>query len=112
MTTVTIYKSDAGAYTGLSVRGHAMYAAAGSDIVCAAVSMLTINTLNSIDRFTKDTVTIVTQDEETGILDVSFAGADGPVSEETRLLMQSYEMGVTELAKQYNEVRVQVSKRG
>lgn len=111
MVTVTIVKSGTGGYAGLRVQGHALYADAGSDIVCAAVSMLTINTLNAIDRFTKDAVT-VTQDEETGILDAVFAGEDGPVSEETTLLMQSYEMGVTELTKQYKEVRVQVSKRG
>ena len=112
MVTVTIVKSGTGGYAGLRVQGHALYANAGSDIVCSAVSMLTFNTLNSIDRFTKDTVTVVTQDEETGILDTVFAGEDGPVSEETTLLMQSYEMGVTELTKQYKEVRVQVSKRG
>lgn len=111
MTTVTIVKSGNGTYTGLHVSGHAMYAQAGSDIVCAAVSMLTINTVNSIDQFTDDHVT-VSQDEETGILEASFAGKGGQISKETALLMQSFEMGVTELAKQYKEVQVQVVKRG
>ena len=40
------------------------YSEAGSDVVCAAVSVLVINTLNSIERFTSDKISLVS-DEET-----------------------------------------------
>ena len=85
-----------------------MQARYGEDIVCAAVSALTINTVNSIDLFTTDKVTL-SQDEEAAVIDVKFTGA---ISPETKLLMQSYETGITELAKQYPEVQVQIQKRG
>ena len=111
MTTVTIYKSGNGAYTGLCVNGHANYAEAGKDIVCAAVSTLTINTINSVDQFTQDKVT-VSQDEEQAVIEAGFTGKDGALSPEAVLLLQSYEMGVTELAKQYDELQVQFKERG
>ena len=111
MTTVTFFKSKQGVYTGLVVEGHAGYAEAGKDIVCAAVSALTINTINSVDQFTKDEVT-VTQDEEKAVIGATFKGEDGVLSPEAALLLQSYEMGVTELAKQYDEIRVEFKERG
>ena len=111
MTTVTICKSETGSYTGINVNGHAAYAAAGSDIVCAAVSTLTINTINSIDQFTRDTVT-VRQDEDQIVIEAEFNGKEGDLSPEATLLLQSYEMGVRELAKQYREVQVLIKERG
>lgn len=111
MTTVTIYKSSSGDYTGLTVNGHAGYAEAGNDIVCAAVSTLTINTINSIDQFTEDKVT-VSQDEEQVVIEAGFSGKNGVLSPEAVLLLQSFEMGVLELAKQYEEVQVLIKERG
>ena len=48
MINVIVYKDVKGLIEGFSLKGHAGYAEYGSDIVCSAVSMLTINTLNSI----------------------------------------------------------------
>ena len=48
---------------GFQTEGHAGYADAGSDIVCAAISVLVINTINSVEQFTDSDCT-VTQDEE------------------------------------------------
>ena len=42
MTKVTIFKQQ-GLYKGFEVSGHSGYADAGEDIVCAAISALTIN---------------------------------------------------------------------
>ena len=47
MITVEIRKSN-GEYVGFSSKGHAGYADEGYDIICAAVSVLTVNTINSI----------------------------------------------------------------
>ena len=54
MITVTICQSSEGEITGFSIQGHAGYAERGSDIVCAAVSVLAQNTVNSIEQFTQD----------------------------------------------------------
>ena len=53
MITVEIRKSN-GEYVGFSSKGHAGYAEEGYDIICAAVSVLTVNTINSIEKFTDD----------------------------------------------------------
>ena len=42
--------------------GHAGYDDIGKDIVCAAVSVLVINTLNSIERFTDDKTSCVSDE--------------------------------------------------
>ena len=72
MTTIIIYKSQNGEYKRLLCKGHAGYAHAGKDIVCAAVSCLTINTINSWDELTHEKMDIMT-DENKGIIDYSVA---------------------------------------
>ena len=52
MTHITIYKSTNGGIVGFRSAGHAGYAEEGSDIICSAVSILTFNTINSIEKFT------------------------------------------------------------
>ena len=52
---------------GFDVSGHAGYSEAGSDIVCAAVSALVINAVNSIEKFTEDETSCVS-DEDTGMM--------------------------------------------
>lgn len=55
MTRCILYLDGAGNYTGFSVRGHAGYAEAGSDIVCAAVSTLTTTCINAMESVAKVT---------------------------------------------------------
>lgn len=51
MTTITgLYRE--GELIGFNVSGHANYSIPGRDIVCAAISALTINTINSIGELT------------------------------------------------------------
>ena len=110
MIRVTI-RSRKGGITGFDCQGHAGFSDYGKDIVCAAVSTLTINTINSVDQFTDDKVT-VSQDEKQAVIEAAFTGKDGALSPEATLLLQSYEMGVTELARQYDELQVQIKERG
>lgn len=49
MTRCILYLDGVGNYTGFSVRGHTGYAEAGSDIVCAAVSVLTTTCVNAME---------------------------------------------------------------
>ena len=45
MTSVVIYQTKEGTFTGFDALGHAGFADAGEDIVCAAISALVINTV-------------------------------------------------------------------
>ena len=51
-----------GKYTGLKVSGHANFDEEGKDIVCAAVSVLTLNLANSIEHFCDDDFTVDSDD--------------------------------------------------
>ena len=50
MIEVTIFKSS-GSYKSLNVNGHAGYSEYGSDIICASISALVINFINSMINY-------------------------------------------------------------
>ncbi len=56
MITAKVLKEN-GNYRSFSCQGHAGYEDEGKDIVCAAVSILVINTANSLDKFTDNQLT-------------------------------------------------------
>ena len=93
MIRVTVYKTRRHEYSGFDVTGHAGYAEHGQDIVCAAVSALVINAVNSIERFTDDETSCVT-DEETGTIEFRFA--ERP-SHDAGLLLDSMILGLEEI---------------
>ena len=99
MTNITITKSSDDNYKKIECRGHAGFADYGKDIVCAAISVLTINTINSIEQLTQDEI-VVGQDENNGIISIEFK--DIP-SKEADLLLKSYELGVTSIFEQYGK---------
>ncbi|MDO7906877.1 ribosomal-processing cysteine protease Prp [Paenibacillus sp. JX-17] len=52
MINVHIARLDDGSIEGFSIEGHANFAKAGRDIVCAGVSAVTVGTVNSIEALT------------------------------------------------------------
>ena len=63
MTHVSIIKTRNGEYRGFNCIGHSGYADAGEDIVCAAISVLVINTINSLDQLAGEKFKLVTNTE-------------------------------------------------
>lgn len=104
MTNITIRKSKTG-YQGFTVIGHAGFADAGEDIVCAAISVLTINTINAIDEFTSDQMKVVSNEEE-GLIDCRFEGC---ISKETILLMDTMVLGFQGIRKQYGKTYIDLT---
>ena len=94
MITVTVFK-DSGIYRGFRSQGHAGYAEEGYDIICSAVSVLTVNTVNSIEAFTEDGFSVEADD---GFLD--FQLEDVP-TERTTLLMDSMVLGLQDIQNNY-----------
>ena len=99
MTTITIIKSKSGNYKGMTCSGHAGYDKAGSDIVCAAVSMLVINTINSLDVLTGVKMQVAT-DEEEGYIDCKFLSK---LDEKGTLLMDSLVLGISGAVDEYGK---------
>lgn len=97
MTTVIFTKTRQGEYKKLSCDGHAGYAKKGSDIVCAALSALVINTLNSLEELCGLTLVIET-DEKRGKITCSFSEK---MDEKAVLLLDSLALGCVSIEKQY-----------
>ena len=104
MTTITIIKSKNGNYKQVTCLGHAGYADSGEDIVCAAVSMLVINTVNSLDALT-DAKMQVNTDDESGMIDFRFSEE---LKEDGRLLIDSLILGLQSVVKQYGKKYVKL----
>jgi hypothetical protein len=94
-----------GHYKKFMIDGHAGYAEAGEDIVCAAVSALVINTINSIEEFTDDAFTCDCKDGQ--INNWEFTSA---VSSSTDLLMDSLMLGLKNIQKSYGEKYLKIKK--
>ena len=94
MITVTIHRSN-DSYAGFKVVGHAGYAEEGYDIICAAVSVLVVNAVNSIETFTDDKFAAR---EDHGIVELIL---EGSVSDKTTLLLDSMILGLRDIQTQY-----------
>ena len=92
MTKVTIYKNELNECVGFKVYEHAGFAEAGSDIVCSAISILTINTMNALEQFTDVDFTQDVNEEECMI---EFK-IDKP-TKETTLLLETMVLGLQTL---------------
>ena len=97
MIQVTIFRNQAGQYLGFDCLGHAGFADAGEDIVCAGVSALVINTINSISCFTGEKFS-TDSDEETGMITVQL---NQPAEHDAELLMKSLVLGLQGIQNNY-----------
>ncbi|MCM1122812.1 MAG: ribosomal-processing cysteine protease Prp [Eubacterium sp.] len=98
MTQITFYKTATGEYRGFTCDGHAGYAGYGEDIVCASISVLVINTINSLEQITREKMS-VKADEESGIIRCRFT--ESVLKETSRALVDSLVLGLTQIEKQY-----------
>ena len=104
MITIKVRKKN-GSYVEFISKGHAGYAEAGQDIVCAAVSALIITTVNSLEKFTDDKFDV---QEKDGFVSFSFVK---PVTKEGTLLMDSLVLGLTEIENSYSKRYLKVKVR-
>ena len=100
MTKITIYRTRSGEYQKFICDGHAGYADRGNDIVCAAISALVINTVNSLEEIAKEPLQ-VEADEEAGRISCSFLKQ--PLQEASVVLMDSLALGLSRIAAQYGK---------
>jgi len=104
MTKIIIKKAKDGEMAGFVCEGHAAFGQRGADIVCAALSVLTINTVNSLDILLKEPMEVMT-DDEAGIISLKFLQKP---SGQARLLMESYCLGISEVFNHYGKKYVQL----
>ena len=79
---------------GIEISGHANYAEAGKDIVCAGVTALTQTLIMSMEDLTRDEI-------EYGILTGKVDIHYGNLPEEGKLLVDSFFIGICMIADEF-----------
>ncbi len=103
MINITIYQLQDEQYVGLRMEGHAAYAKHGKDIVCAGVSALVINTINSIESFTDDNIQTNIQPDL-----VTMVMKNRPISSDAQLLLRSLVLGLQGIQGEYGNRYVKI----
>lgn len=80
---------------GIRMNGHANRSVAGQDIVCAAISALTCNLINSLEDLTDNRIRA---DTDSGKAAVEWEQLD----KNGRLLVDSWFLGLTAINREYN----------
>ena len=101
MINITVKKRN-GSYLDFLSRGHAGYAEEGQDIICAAVSVLMVNTANSIETLTEDGFTC---EEDDGYVAIAI---EEEASEGAYLLMESLRLGLESIRETYGDAYLDI----
>lgn len=99
MIKILIYRDEEDSIMGFYAEGHAEFAESGNDVICAAVSAIVYNTINSIEAFTEDSFTL-DMDEDRAFIDFKITSA---VSSETKLLLNSLSLGLDAIQNDYGD---------
>ncbi len=99
MTEITFYRNDNDEYMGFECIGHSGYAKSGKDIVCASISALTINFVNSVDEFTSSKCD-VDADEKSGYMKVTVNDSQNA---DVQLLFKSLRLGLNGVQESYSK---------
>jgi len=104
MTYVSIFKTRQGEYKGFNCIGHAEYGKAGEDVVCAAISVLVINTINSLEELGGEDLRVVANEEE-GLIDCRF----DTISDKSVILLDSLVLGLQKIKEQYGKTYIDLT---
>lgn len=104
MTKIVISKNPDGSYKQLICSGHAGFADSGKDIVCAAVSVLVINTINALEELAGECFSVAYSEEE-GRIQCDFSN---PLQERSVFLLDTMAYGLKNIQKQYGNKYLQV----
>lgn len=97
MIQIEVKQSESGDIVGFYMSGHAEFSECGTDVVCAGVSALAFNCINSIEQFT-DTRFNLIQNEKDGMIDFS---CQEPLDDRAVLLLKSLFLGVRGIQDAY-----------
>lgn len=107
MIRVTISRTGGSQIRSFQISGHAEYAESGQDIVCSAVSVLAINTINALSMYTSQ-VFETEVEEESGTIIVNFPE---PLTRDAELLVNTMILGLRTIENDYNEEYIHVNFR-
>ncbi|KFN11078.1 ribosomal-processing cysteine protease Prp [Paenibacillus macerans] len=101
MIIVSILRRQDNGIAGFEVEGHAGYAKAGEDIVCAGVSAITVGTVNSIEELT---AVVMDSRMKNGFLSANLPSVVRPEAEEqVQLLLASLVVMLKSIEESYGK---------
>lgn len=99
---VTTFYSNKGQYIGFNSIGHSGYAQQGEDIVCAAISVLTQNTVNALEYFIGIKNLNCKLNEKNGEIKLRLADAlEQNAMHDAQVLLQALYLGLVNLQETY-----------
>ena len=107
MTTITFYKTN-GFYYGFEEQGHTGYAESGDDILCSALSSMTMLIINAVEVTYGSTVDYTVDDDTTNIRVIAKSALPKYESDEKKQfaisgLIQAYFYQLMDLVEEYYE---------
>ena len=105
MTRVVFSRTKDHRITGFVSSGHSGYADEGEDIVCAGISALVVNAVNSIDQLT-DARMVCEEDPDQALIRFETADYEQP---DVQLLLSSLLLGLTGIEASYGSSWIEVS---
>ena len=110
--TVAFFRRPDGTLTGYRAQGHTGYAPAGQDIVCAAVSALTLSTLNGLRSVLKAPVMFDIDDQAATLQAELTPEATGEQVKQAQLLLVTLLEGLQAIERSYpRNVRIFFEER-
>ncbi len=108
MIRASFFRNSENLFCGFELSGHAGFAEEGKDIVCAAVSALAQNTVNSIEAFA-DEIPEVRIGEEGYLFCCVASLKEGKSNDKAELLLRSFKLGLDEISKEYGKSYLKVT---
>ena len=105
MTKITIFRDSDDVIRRFLVEGHAGFDVSGKDIVCASISMLTLNTINAIEKFTDDGFKVDINEKKAT---VEFELTQDEPSTETKVLLETLVLGYVGVNNEYGKRYIKI----
>lgn len=90
--------------------GHAGYAEHGQDIVCAAVSALSISAVNGLEQFLPVKPEVEVRDPE-GYLSCSLPRLEPQTLEQAQWILRTMALGIESIQESYGQHYVKINRR-
>lgn len=107
MISARIFKNKKNEVYGFELLGHAEYKDSGEDIICSAVSLLAINTVNAIEKFTEDDIQYEVNEEQGYIL---FSVTTEQITEQSAVLLKALQLGLNNIEQEYGKKYIHVKE--
>lgn len=104
MINVHIHRNNGNDIYGFQLSGHANFAEEGEDIVCSAVSILVLNTINCIECFTEENFECEAEEENGGFINFLLPEIKtGKKCHDAQLLLKAMVHGLMDIKKEYQK---------